>query len=1700
MKIISLIFFILLITFKAYANEEPYLADSHEGAVAACNAHVASLGYIDNHCSYGLGWAASWNLCTSGTPYVTNCGEEPGTTPDRISIFYYYPLYTIGGSYYANNNSCTVGNPVDPVTGSKTQHESLVDIPASQSLVLDIYYNSSNLDKWKHSFSRRLTFSDVPTGSRYDTGYGSAHDYNPSAEPEAPSFIGGSGLVATYGKKPIAPQSESYHSKQDACELGWGLFKYHFKYSWARASVAEYRLTPISTYGAVGQCYILDAPEGEVKMVLDIHELFAGIPGGGSYQLLNNGAGNRYLRFMRPTGGAIVFSELENYKNISQTGETLDVTGTGTDRVYKLHTNNDEIETYSDQGKLLSIKNTQGLVQTLSYVNDSWLLAQVTNQTGEYITFDYEAYGDTNQYHRIKSIVDNNSRIWVFGYDPAEHNLTSVTFPDASVRQYHYDDENDIQLLTGITDENVQRYASWEYDAEGRATLSVHGVDKDKDRVEIAYADSYVGKGARIITTVRKSANTGSVDNIKSTYFTHSGGGVPIVAEITGVNPVKYEHNAITGDLEYKIEDVGMPSQQRTEYSNYDSKGNPGVIKEAVGTPAQRETSYTYDSRYHSKVATITESSVYPGNDKVTTNQYDDFGNNTSVTISGFKPGGSAVSRTTSFEYNGPNHQLTQIDGPRTDVNDIYTIDYYPDNATAGDNRARMKRVTAPLNITLYDNITYTPTGKINTYIDANNVQTTLSYYYGNDRLQTLSQLDLNTGEQRLTEWTYLATGEVKTVTTGDDVADKTTLTFNYDDARRLTSIVDGLGNTIEYILDSEGNVEQENIKDHNGVLKKQLTQTFDDYNRLQLRTQVNEAYTETWLPNGTLDKIVDGKNVTTDYSYDNLRRLTQINQDMGGISPQTADALTILNYDVQDNLTYVKNPVNGETIYTYDDLGNQLSRNSDDTGLTTYSHDDAGNITSMLDANGETVTYAYDALNRLTSITTSNTDDDYQYEYDNCQNGAGRLCKVSSTSSAQHYSYDAFGNVSSQQALHYAYDSANRLKTVSYPSGAIVHYDYDTAGQVSQVTLERNGTMMTLASNIDYEAFGGITNLLYGNGLSLSQSRDTAYRPLTQSILAVFELNYTEYDENGNLKQRNDAIAGSNAFFEYDAHNRLNAANGDFGVIRYEYDKNANRTKLTDNTVETISTYDPASNRLSMRGVDNASLDNNGNMLDLGDRGYSYTKHNRLFEVYDGGVLKATYLYNGLGQRISKILPDSTGKYFIYDTDGKLMAETDINGNVLFEYLYLNGQLLAKYTPDSDSDGISNYEEDRQGTYPSSPDTDTDGIADLDEIYVYGTSVSNADTDGDGISDGDEVALNSDPLNSNVAVGDINLDGEFNLGDYVLLSQYVLNIRVPTATEQAQADINQDGVLNIKDMLLMQRTLLGLQVSWSDFSVENIEHLFTQIYQGVIPQAYAANGDGAIYYVHNDHLGTPLKMTNEIGLVVWQAVYDPFGKATLDEDVDGDSKTVEMNVRFPGQYYDGESGLYYNYFRTYDPDTGRYITSDPIGLSGGINTYAYAGGNPLKYIDAYGLDYGFSVNPNAAGGNGHTTLHYQNTSGQWYSYDQGARGLPSSGGANIGFLMGLDAPAGVTIMPIESPPANANLYDSTVLQDALIYQSALNSMNAHNSGKIDYNLYNNNCTDAAVDVVNDAGINSNIPNPAFTVRPNSWFNLILGQ
>jgi RHS repeat-associated protein len=103
----------------------------------------------------------------------------------------------------------------------------------------------------------------------------------------------------------------------------------------------------------------------------------------------------------------------------------------------------------------------------------------------------------------------------------------------------------------------------------------------------------------------------------------------------------------------------------------------------------------------------------------------------------------------------------------------------------------------------------------------------------------------------------------------------------------------------------------------------------------------------------------------------------------------------------------------------------------------------------------------------------------------------------------------------------------------------------------------------------------------------------------------------------------------------------------------------------------------------------------------------------------------------------------------------------------------------------------------------------------------------------------------------------------------------------------------------------------------------------------------------------HNDHLGTPQKMTDSSGTIVWAADYKPFGEATITVS------TITSNLRGKGQYADAETGLLYNYSRNLNTTIGRYNEADRIGLRGGINPYRFVANNPIRFKDPYGFAVG---------------------------------------------------------------------------------------------------------------------------------------------
>ena len=178
--------------------------------------------------------------------------------------------------------------------------------------------------------------------------------------------------------------------------------------------------------------------------------------------------------------------------------------------------------------------------------------------------------------------------------------------------------------------------------------------------------------------------------------------------------------------------------------------------------------------------------------------------------------------------------------------------------------------------------------------------------------------------------------------------------------------------------------------------------------------------------------------------------------------------------------------------------------------------------------------------------------------------------------------------------------------------------------------------------------------------------------------------------------------------------------------------------------------------------------------------------------------------------------------------------------------------------------------------------------------------------------------------------------------------------------------------------------------------------------------------------------MGIPQSLTDKNQTLAWRADYTPFGDTNISVNVVGNP------LRFPGQYFDQETGLHYNYYREYDPSVGRYIQSDPIGLGAGLNTYSYVAGNPLRFIDRYGLvkwvgeATGFEVSDIFGAGGFQIELTSECIDGESATVKVLA----------VGPAVGIGVLAGFTISNIEVEDPHASLQPST-LNGSFVLSSA---------------------------------------------------------
>ena len=868
-----------------------------------------------------------------------------------------------------------------------------------------------------------------------------------------------------------------------------------------------------------------------------------------------------------------------------------------------------------------------------------------------------------------------------------------------------------------------------------------------------------------------------------------------------------------------------------TRYT-YNATNQRTSMIEADGTSEARTTIYEYISPDIDIVTRTVSPSVSTGLSRETVTVYDPNHNPLSVTINGFTPDGTPISRTTSYQYNAIG-QVTQVDGPRTDVNDVTNLVYNACNTGGG--CGQLASITNALgHTTTFDS--YDGNGRLLQRTDPNGVVTSYTYHPRGWVLSITQTPPAGSSESpRVTQYVYDNVGQLTQMTTPDGIV----ITHTYDAAHYLRSVEDNLGNRMAYDYDLKGNRTQTETFDPDGTLVRTLDTTYDHRNHV---TSLNAAGSLTQLikdaVGNTTSQTDPNQNPSTTSQSDPLNRVTQMIDAIGG--------QTDYDFNVQDQLVQVTSPNGATTQYQYDDLGNLLSEISPDRGTMTYQHDAAGNVTQVTDAREVAATYTYDALNRITQVDYSGTDEDITYLYDICSFGIGRSCQVNDQSGLTEYQYDPWGNLTEQKKTElgfiyitsYEYDAGDRITAITYPDGRVITYTRDLLGRVETISATKNGITQSVITERDYEADHQLQTQTFGHGVIEDRSYDLqgrltqqrTYMNATDPAGSKLQSRVYTYDANGNLLNAEidetgydgftnsippsyfDAAIGPHGEYTYDALDRLTQETSDSGSYLFGYDGVGNRTIAMKDQPTTDQDgsqpfysygYLPASNRLTAINGAAQVRDAAGNLVAEGQRSFEYNQSGRLHKVMESGIEVATYIYNAQGQRTRKMSPSGIAFYH-YDQAGRLIYETDIMTNSATSYIWADSLPVAQ----------------------------------------------------------------------------IN-------------TQY-----------------------NIIDTLV---------------------------------------------YLHTDHLSTPRLATSGSGRltkIVWRWNGSGFGEGAPVE-VNGNSwpnQPTIVNLRMPGQYFDQETGYFYNWNRYYDPITGRYITSDPIGLAGGINTYGYVGQNPLIRFDFMGL------------------------------------------------------------------------------------------------------------------------------------------------
>ncbi|HJV73491.1 MAG TPA: RHS repeat-associated core domain-containing protein [Noviherbaspirillum sp.] len=982
---------------------------------------------------------------------------------------------------------------------------------------------------------------------------------------------------------------------------------------------------------------------------------------------------------------------------------------------------------FDHRGKLVQILAPTGEFVSLQYDPKGYLLT-VTDPQGRSLHLNYldgQTAKNGDRFRGVQSIDTPVGRfIYHYGSEPPKgtiidkihllSNLVKVTFPNEGnntvSRVYHYEDPHQPTRLTGITVDGTgrdgsairQRIVTWAYDINGKAILSSKGepLRLGNDGKPIP------GTGIEQVTFDRSEPGQTILTNSRGqrTFYKHAIVGDEYrLLEVRGAGcascgeaNMRYGYDKLGHLIETtRLNEQGQPLQ--TVKTELDRHGRPLTVSKITYSNGKPRTlqlleRYEYASNAATKPVLIARPSAIPGREASIRVIYNDFGQPTKVTESGWSPAvdgsenATSIERTTTYKYALINGRsvLAQIDGPLKNGpsnspvdSDITLFHYdprgsYPVEIVAPGNQVtRVTRRDAagrPLGIVapggLQMEYEFDVAGRVTRFSKAG-IKEHLSY----NALGQLAEVRRSTGQL---------------------------IRLAYGTDGRITDLFDAQNNRIRIERDTEGRLVARSLLNPDGSLAQ--------------RDNLSRYIIDPEAPSSQIANSVGHSSTMVDELTDPHGNTTMIARAADGLPEaifEPGNVATRLVFDRQRRLAAIADARNLKTPYLHDDFGRLIRVDSPDAGTTVFVWDNADHLTQKTIGNGvaqsSTISYRYDAAGRVIEQTAPEGKTTIAYS------PQGRPTRIAFPDGEERYGYDTAARLTAHTRIidghsfttRYEYDEDGRLKQKTLPDGQILMYHYNgavhpKAGLLHAITRKDLFGKTVLLDGLN-DAEDGYANqrCRLANGLDYVRQLDQSGYLTRIGSPGLWEENH-QRDAVGQLVHRVplDPTGRSKLSYRYDELGRLTGilrassqATGFSAAadeLRYGYDAGGNLLTRSVDTKLTRYALDARSNRIlaSYNGGQAQPYAYNaaGSVTRVGATEYTWDSQQRLSKVSMDGKTLAEYQYNAFGERIKKVVHAGDQKkvtYFFYD-GSQLTAEAEANesaAKITRQYVWLQDQ-----------------------------------------------------------------------------------------------------------------------------------------------------------------------------------------------------------------------------------------------------------------------------------------------------------------------------------------------------------------------------------------------------------------------------------------